>query len=108
MKTTTRLAFVGLVLLLPACILVSSGTLGFDVAPQLVHPVAVMGGLLAAFILNLAAVLQWRAEREQTGNITAITVRIGAQPLNLALIVFSTLLLSAILAYAFVENFRPR
>jgi hypothetical protein len=108
MKTNNRLAFAGLILLLPACILVSSGTLGFNVAPVLVHPVAVMGGLLTAMLVNLWAILRLRPEREPGGHITAVTVRIGTQPLNLGVIAIGALLLAIILGYAFIENFRPR
>jgi hypothetical protein len=108
MKNSTRLALIGLVLLLPASILISSGVFGFNVPRVLIHPVAVMGGLLGALVVNLLAVLRVQAEREQNGGIAAVTVRIGTKAVNLAVVAIGALLLAAILGYAFVENFRPR
>jgi len=108
MKNSKRLAVPGLVLLLPASILISSGVLGFNVPPALIHTVAVMGGLLVALVVNLLAVLQVRAEREENGAIAAVTIRLGTKTVNLAVVVVCALLLATILGYAFVENFRPR
>jgi hypothetical protein len=108
MKNTTFLALVGLFLLLPAALLVSSGLLGFNVAPPLIHPVAVMGGLLAAMALNALAVLRLQLEREPHGHLEALTLRIGTKALNLVVLATALMLLAIILGYLFVENFKPR
>ena len=107
-KISNSFAVVGLVLMLPAMVLVSSGVFGFEVSQVLIHPVAVIGGLLAALLLNSLAVLRVRTEHEPPGNALAITIRIGSKGLNLAAVAMSLLLLATILGYAFVENFRPR
>jgi len=78
------------------------------VPSALVHPVAVMGGLLAAVALNALAVLRLQLEREPHGHLQAITLRIGTKALNLAVLASSLMLLAIILGYLFVENFKPR
>lgn len=108
MKKSTQLAVSGFVLLLPCGFLIASGILGFNASPVLINPVPVMGGLLGALALNLFGILRLQAEREQTGHLVAIIVRIGAKPLNLAIVGICALLLATVLGYAFVENFRPR
>ena len=108
MKNTNRLAIVGLILLLPAALLVSLSLLGFNLPPALFHPVVVMGGLLAAMVLNALAVLRLQLEREPHGQLAAFTLRIGAKTFNLAVLGTSLMLLAIILGYLFVENFRPR
>jgi hypothetical protein len=108
MKNTNRLAIVGLILLLPAALLVSLSLLGFNLPPALFHPVVVMGGLLAAMVLNALAVLRLQLEREPHGNLAALTLRIGAKTFNLAVLGTALMLLAIILCYAFVENFQPR
>jgi len=108
MRYSSSFAVAGFTLLLPSCVLVSSGLLGFHVAPGVIHPVAVMGGLLTALALNVLSVLQVRGEREQQGHVAAVTVRIANKGLNLAVIAMSILLLATILGYLFVENFQPR
>jgi hypothetical protein len=107
MKTSYQLSAIGLVLLLPATSLVISSVVGFNVPPALINPVLVMGGLTVALGLNLAAVLKVNAEREGS-HLAALTIRIGAKPLNLAIVGICALLLLTLLGYAFVENFRPR
>jgi hypothetical protein len=108
MKNTNRLAVVGLLLLTPASILISSGVLKFDVPRVLTHPVVVMGGLLGALVINLFAILRVQAERAGDGGIGAFTVRIGVKASNLAVVAIGALLLATLLGYAFVENFQPR
>jgi|SRR5215831_20557924 len=108
MKNSNRLAVVGLLLLVPAGILISSGVLKFDVPRVLIHPVAVMGGLLGALVVNLLAILRVQAERERDGGIEAVTVRILVRAVNLAVVAICALLLTTVLGYAFVENFQPR
>jgi hypothetical protein len=108
MKSSRQLAIAGAVLLLPASSLVASSVLGFGVPREFIHPIAVMGGLLGALVLNLLAVVRVRAERAQDGGIEAVTVRIGARAFNWALLAIDALLFAAITGYAFVENFQPR
>src|SRR5215471_11139972 len=107
MNKLNRSVVIGLILLLPAAVLVSLGVSGFDVPPVFNNPVVVMGGLLGALVVNLASVLRLQTEREN-GHVAAVTVRIWAKPLNLAVVAMSGLLLATLLGYAFVENFRPR
>jgi hypothetical protein len=108
MKNTNRLAVGGLLLLLPATLLVSLSLLGFDVPPALSNPVVVMGGLVAAMVLNALAVLRLQLEREPHGHLAALTLRIGAKTFNLAVLGISLTLLAIIFGYLFVENFSPR
>lgn len=108
MKNDYRLAIVGLVLLLPVSILISSSLLRFNVSSLLIHPVGVMGGLLLALVLNLVAVLRLETEQHEDGHIAAVTIRIWTRPLNLAVLAVCAVLLVTVLGYAFVENFRPR
>jgi hypothetical protein len=107
MKNSYRLAVFGLLLLLPVCILVVSSVFGFNANPVLIHPAAVIGGLLAALLLNLAATLRLQTEGEH-GHVSAVIIKIGAKPVNLAVLAIGGLFLLSVLAYAFVENFRPR
>jgi hypothetical protein len=108
MKHSHRSAALGLLLLLPASILISAGVLEFNVPGFVVHPVAVMGGLLGALVVNLLAIVRVRAERQQDGGIAAVTVRIGTKAANLAVVAICALLLATILGYLFVENYQPR
>jgi len=108
MKNTNRLAIMGLLLLLPATLLVTLSLLGFNVPPPLCHPALVMGGLLPAMVLNAVAVLRLQLEREPHGQLAALTLRIGAKTFNLAVLGTSLALLAIIVGYLFVENFRPR
>src|SRR5215472_17426940 len=104
MKNFNRSVVIGLILLLPAAVLVSLGVCGFDVPAVFNNPVVVVGGLLGALCVNLASVLRLHTEREN-GHIAAVTVRIGAKPLNLAVVAMGGLLLATVLGYAFIENF---
>src|SRR5262249_9012488 len=99
---------VGVVFLLPASVLVSSGVLGFTVPSVVIHPLLVMGGLLIALLLNSLSVLRVQTEREQNDGVSAVTLRIANQRFNLAVLAMSVLLLAMIFAYLFVENFRLR
>ena len=107
MKKLNRSVVIGLILLVPAAVLVGLGVSGFDVPPVFNNPVVVMGGLLGALCVNLASVVRLQTERED-GHIAAVTVRIGAKPLNLAVVAMGGLPLATLLGYAFVENFAPR
>jgi hypothetical protein len=108
MKMCHRFAVAGLILALPAFLAVSSGILRFSVPEALISPPLVVGGLLAAFFLNLISVLQVHVERELSGGLAAVNVRIQARRLNLTVVALSVFLTAAITAYLFVENFRQR
>ena len=108
MKHTNFLAIVGLLLLLPATLLVSLSLLGFNLSPALFNPVLVMGGLLAAAVLNALAVLRLQLEREPHGHLAALTLRIDSKAFNLGVLATSFMLLAILLCYAFIENFKPR
>jgi hypothetical protein len=107
MKTNHRLGVLGLVSLLPASILVSSGVLGFTVPSFLIHPVLVMGGLLIALVLNSISVFRVQGQRDPTDGF-AVTLRIGLERFNWVVLAMAALLLVTIFGYLFVENFRLR
>src|SRR5262249_21662892 len=108
MKNQRRLAVAGLILTLPAVILVSCGLLGINVPAALVNPLLVMGGLMGAFLLGLLGILRLHIEHAPTGELAAVNVRIEARPWNLTVVGVSVALTATILAYLFVENFAPR
>ena len=98
----------GLVLMLPAVILVSSSLFGFDVPRALIHPVVVIGGLFGALLLNAAAALRFRTEHEAGGTTFAMTILKEGTGISLGAIAMALLLLTVIFGYLFVENFQPR
>ena len=108
MKNNNRSAVIGLACLLPAALLITSGVFDFRVPGTLVHPVAVMGGLLAAVVANLSSILRVRTERGQDGGIAAFTIRIGNKAAPMTVILVCAVLLTVISGYLLVENFRPR
>jgi hypothetical protein len=107
-KNSNRLAIVGVVLLAPASVLISSSLLRCDVPKVLIHPLAVIGGLLGALAVNLLVLLRVQSERGTEGSLQAVTIRIGSGAVNLVIVAVCALLLATVLGYAFVENFRPR
>ena len=98
----------GLVLLLPAVVLVSSGLLGLEPPAAFVHPLLVMGGLLVALVANGARLLRIRLGQEEGAVFGTLFSRLRGTALNFAVLAFGSLLLAAIMAYAFVENFQLR
>ena len=108
MNRNVQLAVAGLVLLLPALILVSSGLLGLEPPPALVHPVPVLGGLILAFSLNALSVLRVRFGQDRAGLWGTISVRVRGGVMNLVALAVSCLLVATITAYLIVENFQPR
>lgn len=108
MTRNLRVALLGLLLLLPALVLVSSGLFGLERPDALVHPVLVMGGLLLAFVLNALRVLHVHLGREEGVIVGTMSLRLRGTALNLAALTLSCLLLATITAYLFVENFEPR
>jgi hypothetical protein len=107
MKSKQSATF-GLVLTLPAALLVTSGLLRFGVPNLLISPVLVLGGLLAALALNLIPLLGLSLNREQGGRIAAVTMKIAGKGINWAIVAFCGVLMAVIAGYLFVENFQPR
>ncbi len=118
----SRAAVLGLVLLAPAAFFLLANILnelgvGLVYAPvealtsaphrqrlfNLVSPVVFLGGLAAAFLLNVLAIarldLRWEQKR------LATTVTIEPRTLNVALIATGGLMLATFVAYLFVENY---
>ena len=108
MNRDVRAAVLGLLLLLPALVLVSAGLLGLEPPGALVHPVLVMGGLLLAFALNVLPVLRVRFGHEEGVLVSTVSLRLRRTVLNLTALSLSCLLLATITVYLFVENFQPR
>ena len=108
MNRDVRAAVLGLLLLLPALVLVSAGLLGLEPPDALVHPVLVLGGLFLAFALNVLQVLRVRFGREEGVLVSTVSLRLRRTVLNLTALSLSCLLLATITVYLFVENFQPR
>lgn len=108
MNNRQRFAVLGLLFLLPAFLLVSSGLLRVPVPEALISPVLVLPGLVGAFVVGAMGILRVRREHELNDSPVAISVRIEARLLNLAVVALSLALTAVIAAYLFVENFRPR
>ena len=117
MKSNLKLAVLGLALVLPSLVLVTSGVLqtGFgstglvDVVESLgietflFSPALILGGLGLALVINLVSVL--RVQFQLEAGILVSTIQVRGQLLNLGLIGLSGLLLASILLYAVTENF---
>jgi hypothetical protein len=108
MVRDAKVAVVGLVLLLPALVLVLSGLLGLERPDALVHPILVMGGLLSASALNALPILRVRVGHEEGALVGTVSLRLRGTGLNLVTLSLSCLLLATIMVYLFVENFQPR
>jgi hypothetical protein len=111
MNRDARSAAAGFVLLLPAIVLVSTGLLGIErpaALDVLVHPVLVIGGVAAAFVLNALSVLRVRFGRDDGSVVGTVALRVHGSALNLAVLAMDGVLFAIITAYVFVENFRPR
>jgi hypothetical protein len=107
MNNRQRFAVLGLVLVLPAFLAVASGLLQFSVPGALISPVLVLPGLVGAFLVSAIGILRVGRERELSGGLAAITIRIEARLLNLAVAALSLLLTAILAGYLFVENFHP-
>ena len=100
-----RIAALGLLLLLPAFVLVSpSHLLQLSSTNPLIHPVVILGGLLLAFALNLLPVVRLTLHLE--GDILACVIHLKGRWLNLAVVAVSVCLATIIIVYVFVENFQ--
>ncbi|HEX9618462.1 MAG TPA: permease prefix domain 2-containing transporter [Anaerolineales bacterium] len=117
MKSNLKLAVLGLALILPSLVLVTSGVLqtGFGstglvnvveslgIETFLFSPALILGGLGVALVINLVSVL--RVQFQLEAGILVSTIQVRGQLLNLGLIGLSGLLLASILLYAVTENF---
>lgn len=120
-KSGVRQALLGLLLALPALLLViagvlqSGGVLSEPAAQRLLdprsgtlrglfHPALILGGLLLGLALNARPVLRLTVRREPQALVGSVTVR--GRLWNLICAGLAVTLLGAILTYAFVENFR--
>jgi hypothetical protein len=101
-------AVVGFVLLLPAGTLVVSGLLGLNPPALVVHPLILIGGLMAALVVNLASTVSMKAKCKEGTLLGGVAIQIEGRVLNLAVIMTGVLLISTIALYLFVENFVPR
>ncbi len=108
MNRDVRMAVLGLLLLLPALVLVTTGLLDLERPDVLVHPLLVMGGLLLAFALNARPLVRVRFGHEEGALVGTLSLRLRGTALNLTALSLSCLLLATITGYLFVENFQPR
>lgn len=113
MRKNHLLVLLGILLVLPAFILVLGGVAqsGFGVTKIndalnfnliIFHPAVIMGGLVLAFILNLLPVVQFKY---QDGILTS-TLTIRNRLLNVGLAGCIGLLVAAIIIYLLAENFQ--
>ena len=101
-------AVVGFVCLLPAGTLIVSGLLGRNPPAALIHPLVLMGGLMAALFVNLASTLSIEAKCKDGAVLGGVAIQVRGRLMNLAVVMIGVLFLSTIALYLFVENFAPR
>ena len=110
-EQNNKMALVGLILSIPAFILVFGGILqsGFGLNQFneavnhdifIFHPIILMGGLAMAFGLNLIPVVRIKFEE---GNLVG-TIKIRGKLLNLGFVTFCCLLAAVIFVYLLFEN----
>lgn len=107
MNRNVGLAVLGLFLLLPAIVLVSTDLLEVDRPDALVHPVLVMGGIFLAIALNLIPVPKLSMGYEEGTLSGTMALRLRGTGLNLIALIFGGLLVTAITTYLFFENVQP-
>jgi hypothetical protein len=115
-RPRAKVALLGGALLLPALLLVGLGLLqtGFGVnlmdrlpvpvRDTLFHPVLVLGGLLGVLVSCAPGVVRLRGRARAGGLWLALSLK-GRLP-QAGLLALGSVLLGALLAYAFVEHFR--
>jgi len=117
-KINNRFAIIGVVASIPAFIIASIGmltevglkelaeTFNSYLTPQslILHPAIVLGGLMLSIVMNIIPVFRIRFEPKNGILETTITTQLKIP--NVATLAFSALLLSALLLYAFGENFK--
>lgn len=121
-KTSNRLAVAGIVLSVPALIIVAAGILeaGFGLREinntldeillrfpgisVMIHPAIVIGGLIISLAINAIPVVRIRLEAQAQTCVATITAHRKIP--NIAAALLSSFLLAALMCYAFGENFR--
>lgn len=125
LSRSNALALIGLILAIPAFIIVSFGLMnevGFpapnDWLDQLIrtnsfaktafdtflHPAVVLGGLALALAFNLVPILQFKILPEDSSFAAIVSVKNRVH--NAFIVAFSLFLSGAIMSYAFFENFQ--
>ncbi len=111
-----RFAGIGLIVILPACLLVFAGLLQtvfgvtqvndvfdeFDFQHTIFHPLIIMGGLFGAFALNTIPVVRIQFQAEDD-NLVGV-VKLKRRFLNIGVSLISAFLICCIMLYGFVEN----
>jgi hypothetical protein len=97
------LAAIGALFVTPAVLVCLAGPLNLSASSPLIHPVLVLGGLAAAFLLNLLAVLDVKVRIGEGILLAEMKVEQGWMNLLIASLTFGVAL--ALMAYAFAENF---
>jgi len=99
-------AVVGVLLLVVPTYFVAMSALRYAPGLQMFNsPILILETLAIAFAINARSILSVKVEPEKPPVLKiALSLRIW----NLAEIMLALLLLGALLAYAFVENFKPR
>ena len=117
-RTSTMLAIVGIIVCIPALIIVSGGAWQvftgepniweslFHLTAQslIIHPILVVGGLMSAIALNAVTTIRFRIQPQQDALSTTVTI--NWKTLNIVVLTMSTFFLLMIVSYSFVENFR--
>ena len=110
-ESKNKLATIGLISVIPALLLVTSGILQSafgltEVSDSLLvvdHPVIILGGLMLALALNILPIIKikWQAE---DGSLVGM-IRLKGRLFNIMITFLSLFLVSLIFLYLFVENF---
>ena len=108
MKTTHRFALLGLVFMMPAVLLIAFSLLRFQIPRLLIHPVAVVGGSMAAVIVNIGVILRRSAPQPDGAGKQSFRGWLGALAANLAVVAFGALVVTIICGYVLLENFWSR
>jgi hypothetical protein len=121
-KKNTRLFLIGLILVLPAMLIVIPGLLQsglsslalndaidaafarLPVLELLIHPIVILGGLLVAFLLNAWQVIDVHLDREPGRVVGRLGVNL--YPLHLGMVLFSLGIVGIIFLYLLAENFQ--
>lgn len=115
--TPSRAAIIGAVLAAPSLLFVVSNVavyeLGIEEAEMLFpvgslgevlsHPVVLLGALVLGLILNMTAVLQFRARADRR-QVAVDRIAIRLRPANIALVILTLGLLGVLFGYAVLEN----
>lgn len=122
-RQNTRLFALGVILVLPAMLIVVPGLLQsglnslaagdsvdalldrLPVLDILIHPAVILGGLLLAFLINARQVFDLHMEREPERMVWRVGVNL--HPLHFGFVLFTLAVVGVIFLYLLVENFSP-